>query len=53
MKQYTLEGRRPLPRNAPSGSTDSFGGASLKLVRKIKVGADQAVFLHSLCRVSG
>ena len=34
MKQYTLEGRRLFLRNAPSGSTDSFGGAFLKQFTK-------------------
>lgn len=34
MKQYTLEGRRRFLRNAPTGPTDSFGGAFLQQLRK-------------------
>lgn len=34
MKQYTLEGRSCVLRNAPAGSTDSFGGALLNQFKK-------------------
>lgn len=52
MKQYTLEGRRQFLRNVTSGSTGSFIGLFESSLGK-KVGANQGVFLHSLCRVFG